>query len=129
MDWYQPLFSVSVISERCTNNVISCDYSIINCLYDNHNYWENAHFHWNNQKPEGKYNNRSLLVVGTYLKYYRFISNFKYRSYQCITNLYMYIYIILSLCIIIWSCNQVRYLALPKCISKFFDESFTPSTE
>ena len=41
---YWPLFlvSVSVISDRycnkCTNNVISCDYSIINCFYDTHNY-------------------------------------------------------------------------------------------
>ena len=44
---YWPLFlaSVSVISERCnrycnkcTNNVISCDYNIINYFYDTHNY-------------------------------------------------------------------------------------------
>ena len=43
--WSLFLVSVSVISERCnrycnkcTNNVISCEYSIINCFYDNHNH-------------------------------------------------------------------------------------------
>ena len=30
---------------KCTNNVISCDYNIVNRFYDTHNYLGNAHFH------------------------------------------------------------------------------------
>ena len=32
-------------------------------FYDTHIYWENAHFHWKNQKPEGRYNIRSVIVM------------------------------------------------------------------
>ena len=73
---YRPLFllSVSVLSERCnwycnkcTNNVISCDYNIINCFHDTHKYRENTNF-WKNQKSEGGYNIGLVSVIGTYLK-------------------------------------------------------------
>ena len=66
-----PLFLmlVSVISEcfnwysdKCTNNVISCDN--IKFFYATRNYGENAHFHWKNQKPEVRQSIGLVLVIG-----------------------------------------------------------------